>query len=224
MKNYDNTDFISHIKNIQGLDAEYAIDTLGGSVPLYESLLKKTFRLLPSNIEQMDQHIGEVGDLGAFAVKAHGVKGSLNQIGCFSLAKLAESLEKAAKAGDAQYCAGHYYTFREELLRFYNLLNAAVTQAAGTPELDDATGADKGKLVEALLRAREATADFDAISAAEILAPFANLRFGADTDVLLANAMETLDRFKNGQALDYIEELLEKCGKPTTFCGQEETT
>lgn len=217
MKNYDDTDFISHIKNIPGLDAEYAINALGDSVPLYESLLKKTLRLLPSNIEQMDRHISEGGDLGAFAVKAHGIKSSLNQIGCFSLAKLAESLEKAAKAEDMQYCARCYGHFREDLLSFYNLLNTAIAQATGAPEPTDATDADKGELIEALLRARKAAADFDAISATEILVPFANLRFGANTDALLAEAIDALDRFKNGQALNYIEELLEKYGSPTPF-------
>lgn len=212
MKNSDSPDFMSAIKCIPGLDTAYAIKALGDVEPLYEKMLRKVLRLLPSNIEEMDKFLCENNDLDAFAVKVHGVKGSLGQVGCLTLSKRAESLEKAAKAGDRPYCDENYGPFKAELLHFYGQLNDADLQSA---EAED--GADAGVvdgLADMLGQAKEAAENYDAISAADILLPLTKRRLGGGMDELILSAVDELEVFRPQKALKYIAELIDMVNRP----------
>lgn len=209
-------DFISSIlKRVTELDAKYAIDAMGGSESLYEKTLMRMVRQLPLYIGEMDDSLSLDGGLGAFAVKVHGIKGTLRHVGKMRLADKAESLEEAAKTGDKTYCAEHYGFFKEELLRFY----AQVNEVAGL-ETDAGAGAEitnDGNIsdyIDTIKQAGEAADSYDSMSAYEILLPLTKTRFGGNTDELVLKAANALDQFMPFEALEYIAELLNECEKP----------
>lgn len=206
--------FLSLLEKIPDLDAVYAVENIGGSELLYEKSLRQVNRLIPSNLEQMDSYY-EGGDLGAFAVKAHGLKGSFGQVGDRRLSKLAEALEKAAKAGDWEYCREHYGAFREELLRFHEQVDAVFQSA----DMGDATQHENTReesiadYRDVLSRAWTAADEYDSMAASEILSPLTRRRFGKAADELISNAVTALDIFQAQKALEYISELLNECEK-----------
>lgn len=208
------SDFISSIlKRIPELDVEYAIEAMGGSESLYEKTLMHMVRQIPLNIGEMDASLNSNGDLDAFAVKTHGIKSSLRHVGKISLANEAESLETAAKAGDRTYCDGNYGAFKEELLRFYDQVNeaAGLETDAGSKIAD---GGNISDFIGVLKQAGEAADACDSMSAYEIILPLTKIHFGGNTDDLVLKAATAFDQFKPFEALEYITELLNECGKP----------
>lgn len=207
-------DFISSIlKRIPELNVKYAVDAMGGSEDLYEKTLIHMARHIPLNIGEMDDSLNAKGDLAAFAVRVHGVKSTLRHVGKTALAGDAEALETAAKEGNKAYCDGHYGAFRENLLMFYSQVNeVAGLETDAKPEttndgnISDFTGA--------LKQAAAAADACDSMSAYELLLPLTKIRFGGNTDDLVLKTTNALDQFRPFEALEYIAELLNKCGEP----------
>lgn len=204
----------SILERIPELNVDYAIEAMGGSVSLYEKTLSHMVRQIPLNIEEMDSSLKSNGDVGAFAVKVHGIKSAFKQIGITGLANEAESLEMAAKAGDKTYCDGNYDAFRDSLLRFYNKINEAAGQIPGS-EADAGTGTlNDGNIsdfVDALKEAGEAADLCDSMSAYNALLPLTKTHFGGNIDDLVLKAATALDQFKPFLALEYITELQNEC-------------
>lgn len=214
MSETDFLNFLTLIKNIPDIDAEYSIRNIGGSVHLYVRILKKVVHMLISNIELMDQYIN-AGDLRAFGIKVHGMKGSFNQIGCFYNARLAEALEMAAKRGDVVYCNTNYTDFRKKVLCFYEQANAALfTIGMGI----DVKPKDmpKGSLpdfLDSLAKAKAAATGFESIQAINYISPLAKYHFDANIDLLISRTLEELEAFHPRKALPYITELINECDK-----------
>lgn len=206
-------DFISYLKELAELDTEYAIEAIGGSEALYEKMLKKTIRLLPSKVEMLEEYFHADDDMKAFSVAVHGMKGSLRQLGYLQLSMQAEMLEKAAKAGDRAYCVGQIDSFREELLRFYEKTDELIRQAEPDTDSADRQKSDIRAFSQILTRAKEAAEDYDSTTAVEILLPLTKCSFGENIDQLVADAVNMLDMFKPRQALTHIAKLLEECEK-----------
>lgn len=211
-------DFISSIlEHIPELDVKYAIEAMGGSESLYEITLMRTARQIPSNIREMDSSLHANSDLETFAVKTHGIKSVLRHVGEMKLADKSEALEMAAKTGDRIYCYGNYEAFKEELLRFYDNVNVAAGQAAGSETDTEPEVANDGNIsdfIDALKQAGEAADSCDSMSAYEIILPLTKIRFGGNNDDLILKAATALDQFRPFEALEYIEKLLNKCENP----------
>lgn len=197
-------DYLTAISRIPGLDTEHAIEIMGGSAMLYEKTIQQMVRYIPSNIEQMDNFLADSSTLNDFAIRVHGIKSSLRQIGHPRLAKQAEELEMAAKSEDYTFCLAHYGSFREGCLSFYDLASAAVI-----PEAVAETESVKN-FYEILTQIKADVEDYDVMAAAEKLMPLTRHRFDEDTDRLIAQAMEALETYKAQQALIYITELLDR--------------
>lgn len=204
------------VERISELDIEYAIDAMGGSESLYEKTLMHMVRHIPINISQMDDFLFTNEDLNAFAIKTHGIKSALRHVGKMVLANEAESLEKAAKAGDKTYCTEHYGIFKRNLLHFFDQVNEVTEQTSDSGK-DTEKGficdSDISDYIDALKQAREAADSCDSMSAYDILLPLTKIRFEKDVDDLVMNAANALDLFKPYEALEHITELLKKSKK-----------
>lgn len=221
MEKTESSKILFLLKDITDLNTEFAVGEIGGSESMYEILLKKVIGLIPSNIEAMDKFLDVDNDIGAFAIRVHGVKGSLRQVGCESLAKLAEELEKAAKANDKQRCVANYGAFKEELLKFYEQVNSILRGAEDTAENSGSAQGNINEYIDALKQVKAAAAGFDTILAVSYLAPLLKLRFGGEIDALLKNAANEFDAYRPRKALAYITKLLDEYPKLSQQRGEE---
>lgn len=74
-----------------------AIELLGGDLLLYQDVMKAFLASAPKELEQLEKYAKEQ-DLTALAFTIHGVKSTLSHLGAESAAKLAEKIEKNARA------------------------------------------------------------------------------------------------------------------------------
>ena len=104
---------------IEGLDAGSGIDRFGGEKRLYIGVLRSFAQNTPALLDSIEAVSGD--NLADYAIIVHGIKGSSRGICARGLGDTAESLEKAAKAGDLEYVQGNNAAF----------LNTARKLAAG---------------------------------------------------------------------------------------------
>lgn len=206
------TEYITRIKRIPYLDTEFAIENLGGSEALYEKLLKRVIRFLPSNIAAMDNQLYEDCDIGSFGVKAHGMKSTLNQVGCGELAMLAEKLEHAAKRDDKDFCKDHYGLFKDKILSFYEQVNVIAQETGDKIETANIPDGIIGDYYDTLKQTMAAVNDYDSVSAARSLSSLERVRFGVKVDLLVQKAIAELEAFRPRKAAPFIAELLDACG------------
>lgn len=203
-------DFIGLISRNPDLDTEQALSNLGGLQDVYEKTVRLVIRLLPQNVDQMDKALSD-NDLRSFGIKAHSIKGSMNQIGNLELGVCAGGLENASKEGNRQYCLDNYGAFRERLLLFYSQMKNIVLY-----DRDIGKEADNGEIqkdclgdfTDILIRAQLAIKDYDALLAMDILSPLLQRRFGRPYDNLILSAVDALEVFDLQESLKYISDLL----------------
>lgn len=205
-------DFIEAMRLFPDINADYAIESIGGSEELYEKLVKKVARLLPSKIEQMDNGLC-ADDLHDFAILVHGTKGSMHQIGCRKIAEYAESLELEAKDGNRQFCEDNYGRLKDDLLSFCEHVNAAASECSGEKPGDalEMPVENIKDYMDTIKQIQAATEDYDALAAAELLTPLTKRRFGETADNLVSNLASALDSYKYRQAKECIDELIAAC-------------
>jgi HPt (histidine-containing phosphotransfer) domain-containing protein len=195
--------FISKLKQIEGLEAETALERMGGLEEAYEKTVSLLARLMPETISKMNEYI-EIKDLANFRVEIHGIKGVLRNIGATELGNYAASLEEAAYDKNLELCLCNYPLFREELEAFHSKLNAALeTETADKKTIDAET------FTIALSGAKAAAEDYDAVSAMEALAEVIGCSYSKETDELLKQAIFALEKFDCGEAVSYIVKINE---------------
>jgi HPt (histidine-containing phosphotransfer) domain-containing protein len=177
---------------------------MGGLHETYEKTVKLTARLLPEAITKMDKYIAEPS-IKDFTIEVHGMKGVLRSIGAVKLGSEAANLENAAIGDDMDFCVKNYPPFREALTSF----SAKLDQALESDENAKHEKIDKEKLSAALLDAKAAAESYDAVGAAEILAPIANFSYNKEADELLKNIIFALEEFNCESALSTIKKMEE---------------
>lgn len=195
----------SRLASIPALGAEQAISAMGNSQELYEKVFWLVVRAIPQNIEMVKRFFFTDHDLPSFWIKMHGMKGSLRQIGCWELSKLAESLEWAAKAGDEAYCTEQYAEFEKQLLAFHEQAIAlsapeAVKQSTEPEDLRDYR--------QTLEQAAAEAEDYQCVQAAELLSELTKRHFSDQQEQCIAEAYSNLTQFQAQKALKLIEKLL----------------
>jgi signal transduction histidine kinase/CheY-like chemotaxis protein/HPt (histidine-containing phosphotransfer) domain-containing protein len=113
---------------IEGVDVERGIQTMGGSEQSYRELLE-IFR--EDVLERLDilRETPKKEDLQLFITQAHALKGAAGNIGALSLSADAARLEEAGKRGDIAAIGNELDRFREALIRLaesIRLLNKRV--------------------------------------------------------------------------------------------------
>jgi hypothetical protein len=172
----------------------------GGVQEQYGELLRISAKSFSAKMQTMRSHY--TGDLPAFGIEIHGMKGALNAIGAGGLGEQAKALEFAAKAGDAGYCAREYPPFEEQLIAFTARLEA-ITRKKKIPS--------RGRgsipvLVAGLEQALEASRMFDSTGSGECIVSLLGYSWegcsGAGAGAPLPIA-ETLERIAD--ALDCMD-------------------
>ncbi|MCL1814438.1 MAG: hypothetical protein FWG27_01250 [Treponema sp.] len=171
----ENTDtFLEKAKTIQNLNVERGILLIGDEKEKYTELLKVTIKTISDVIIKLRRF--HTGDLHAFAIEIHGIKGSLYSIGNEALGDEARQLEFAAKSDDAEYCKENYPFFEEKLRTFSRNLAALFPQREQNYHKGNVQ-----ELAEILIKAREACNNFDISAVNSILSPLSSLKWDNET-------------------------------------------
>jgi len=112
------------VGQIPKLSVETGYKLFSGSPDIY----KKTLVNMIKEIEKCDKELTELladNDMPNFSIRAHGMKGSLAQIGATVLATHASELETAADNNDTAFCASNLPPFLKELHNFSSCLMEA---------------------------------------------------------------------------------------------------
>jgi CheY-like chemotaxis protein len=107
-------EFWKKIEGIKGLSVQTGLGRVSGQREVYKDSLK----LLIKEIEKCDKNLKKFlasGDMGNFTIEAHGMKGSLANIGAMGLSALAKELETASDREDAGFCASNLAPFLDAL-------------------------------------------------------------------------------------------------------------
>jgi HAMP domain-containing protein/HPt (histidine-containing phosphotransfer) domain-containing protein len=195
-------------RSVEGLDVDRGISLVGGMEDQYGELLRISAKVFAEGIQKMRSQY--IADLPGFAIRVHGMKSALYNIGANELADAAKKLEFAAKEGEAAFCKEAYPVFEERL-------------AALTRELTEVTRIEAGEggpgsipeLRAVLEKALEACLKFDAIYAGEIIAPFTEFTWEPEnigTDVKAV--VEALENIDYDEAEVLITSLINKIDEP----------
>ncbi|MCD8139814.1 MAG: ATP-binding protein [Planctomycetaceae bacterium] len=107
------TSIIRRARDIPGLDVDEGLSRVGNDAELYcevLSILGEMRRTTPPKLEKL---LGD-GNLPAFRVEVHAVKGALANLGAIGLVDAAASLEAAATTGEAERCRRELPGFVQE--------------------------------------------------------------------------------------------------------------
>jgi len=194
--------FISRLKSIDGLEADAALEVMGGMHDFYADTVRITVRWLPIRLNNMDKWL-EKGDLKAFAMEAHSLKSVLRTIGVAALGSIAASLERWALDNDQDYCAKHYHPFKNSLTELMEKLNAALPDMPA----DAKETADSSRLIIAIAGLKAAVESYDSILAVQNLAPCREFSYGAKLDRLIEKISLSLEAFNFDEAMNHVIEM-----------------
>ncbi|MDR0271905.1 MAG: Hpt domain-containing protein, partial [Clostridiales bacterium] len=197
----DGLDFISRIKKIKCVDADAALERMGGLEDAYEKTISILVRLLPDTICKMDKYVEE-GSLKEFRIEVHGVKGVLRNIGATEPGNDAANLENAANEENQALCDELYPPFKSMLEALGEQLIDAL-EVSERPK--EKVGAEK--LKAAIEAATIAVEGFDAMGALDALSPLRDVSFTDETDELIRQTIFALEEFNCGSAAEYIQKI-----------------
>jgi HPt (histidine-containing phosphotransfer) domain-containing protein len=160
---------------IPGVDMRRSLETYGGSVEIYHSILK-TYRTDIREKEQALQELFDKRDTENFTIQVHALKSASRGVGAFDLGEDAYQLELAGKAGDWKTIEGLFPSFREALHRMVENTGAYVDKYLAEPE--KAEGDFRERPDPALIRElRESCGQMDYLHAEKILAQLRESRY-----------------------------------------------
>jgi HPt (histidine-containing phosphotransfer) domain-containing protein len=113
-------------KGITGLDMAQGLERFGGEEDIYLNVLHSYVKNTPHLLESIK---GVTGDnLADYAIAVHGIKGSSQGICADEFADIAETLEKAAKAGDYDFIAANNGSFLDAAWRLVSEIDNMLTK------------------------------------------------------------------------------------------------
>jgi len=189
---------ISRIKDVSGLDVDSALNTTGGTIEMYTDTVKITARMMPGRIEKIDRCINR--DIDLFRVEIHGIKSVLTNIGAHTLSIDAAQLERAAVDHDFLFINENYQRFRTGLVRLSEDLNK-IFQSESTGNKKAADNSLPPKIISEV---KEAAEDYDSMLALEILSPYIDVIYDAETNELLEKLVFSLETSDYENAFDSI--------------------
>ena len=189
------------LTDIPELSVDKALLMVNGSKETYERIVKVAVRLLPENIEEINNTLAT--DLKLYAVGIHGIKGVLNNIGAYGLGEIAYKLEILANDGEGEACAELHRSFAGALTHFVERVMAVFNNADTHKRRADGTGA-----LSASMSALEMACEFfDSALALETLDPLIKTDFGGDINRMVADMVSAFERFDFDNAGRLIDDL-----------------
>ncbi|MDR2770687.1 MAG: response regulator [Clostridiales Family XIII bacterium] len=184
---------------IDGIDAAGCLERFGGDVSALLEVLRSYAAHTAPLLEKLRQTARE--DLPAYAIIVHGIKGSSRGVCAAALADMAEALERAAKAGDADFVEANNGGLVEAAERLLERLRAALGS------LDAAEPKAACDAPDAALLARLAACceryDMDGID--EAMTALEAFSYETQAD-LVAWLREQIDRMEFGAVRDRLKE------------------
>jgi signal transduction histidine kinase/CheY-like chemotaxis protein/HPt (histidine-containing phosphotransfer) domain-containing protein/HAMP domain-containing protein len=119
-----NGELWKRLEYIDGLNLSIGLNRVEWQRNVYEKSLKYMMQEIEKNDKNLNTFLA-AHDMEQFSIAAHGMKGSLANIGAVRLSARAFALEKAADAKDSSLCAGNLPPFLEELNELYGKLKEA---------------------------------------------------------------------------------------------------
>ncbi|MDR0822118.1 MAG: Hpt domain-containing protein [Oscillospiraceae bacterium] len=110
-------DNVRTARTINGLDVTDGLNRFAGKENLYDKGLSLMFAKIESGAAKAEE-LYNAGDFKELGIHAHGLKGSLLNIGAKTLGEMAFGLEKAGKYDDPDYIKQNIGTFLEEFRSF----------------------------------------------------------------------------------------------------------
>jgi CheY-like chemotaxis protein len=155
---------------VEGLDLEKGIQNIGGRKAAYAGVLS----LFRQDCEPMTQELITTlagGDLPAYTITAHALKGSLRTIGAEKLAASAMQLENAAANGDAAFLQGTTQTFLDDLKTLTGAFDLVLPALAAREGGQSGQGAAESKALSGKLEElRRALISMEARAVNDLLA------------------------------------------------------
>ena len=141
---------------IAGLDIQKGLERFGNNLDTYIKVLRSYAANTSPLISDMAEHIG-CGNMRAYAITAHGIKGSSYNIGSNEIGKRAEELEAAAKAGDIEAVKSKHKVFEKKIR---TLIDSIKYTLASICAAEDKPAADS-PAPELLAELRDACRDYE---------------------------------------------------------------
>jgi HPt (histidine-containing phosphotransfer) domain-containing protein len=145
-------EFWDKINQIEGLHVSTGLERVDGQRDVYV----KTLKLMIGEMEKCRLRLGAFlaeNNMHDFRIEAHGIKGSLANIGAMDLAAKALELELASDKMDAGFCAANLPAFLNELDAFDAGLKEAfssISQCEGSIEITPELSSIFDRLIAAL--------------------------------------------------------------------------
>jgi len=184
--------FINEIAKIEEINTEIGLNRFQDKKDTYRMTMDMFQKKLPAECDKMTGFLA-AGDTENFAIAVHTMKSALATIGAMRLSETAFELEKASKNKETDFCRKRFPELKEKLLSLYKKLSVIFSGGQDTREKKPG---DMNRLRENAQKALAAVKAFDSDTGIEIIKNLLSYDFGAETNMLLENALTALENFE----------------------------
>ena len=195
--------FLKELTKIEEINTEIGLNRFQDKKDTYRLTMDIFQKKLPAECNKMTDFLA-AGDLENFAIAVHTMKSSLATIGAMRLSETALELENASKNREIDFCRRRFPEFKEKLLSLYNKLSVIFS---GSREPKEKKPGDMNRLRESAQKVLAAIEAFDSDTGIEILENLLSYDFGAQTNILLEDALTALENFEYEGASESLRKI-----------------
>jgi len=184
--------FIKEVRKIEEINTEIGLNRFQDKKDTYRMTMDMIQKKLPEGCNKMSDFLA-ANDMENFAITVHTIKSNLATIGAMKLSETAFELETASKKKEIDFCRRRFPEFREKLLSLHKKLSAVFP---GGQDMREKKPGDMNRLREDTQKALAAVKAFDSDTGIKILENLLSCDFGAETNILLENALTALENFE----------------------------
>jgi HPt (histidine-containing phosphotransfer) domain-containing protein len=195
--------FIKEIVKIEEINTEIGLGRFQDKKDTYRITMDMFQKKLPAECNKMTDSLA-ANDLENFAITVHTMKSSLATVGAMRLSEKASELENASKNQEIDFCRQRFPEFKEKLLSLYKKLSVIFS---GSQDPREKKPGDMNRLGGNAQKALVAVEAFDSDTGIEILKNLLSYNFGAETNILLENALTALENFEYEGASESLRKI-----------------
>ncbi|MDR0562775.1 MAG: response regulator [Spirochaetaceae bacterium] len=200
---------LQELEQIEGLDTAAALSHMANQKAVYVKILRQFCHECDPYLDEIRRFLTEE-NWKEYAIRVHGIKGVLANIGMEGLSKKAYTLEYAAKNGDYDACRAGTDSFCEAMTGFK--ADVLKTSLMDKPEPSEKTQGDKSFLREKLKALEEACAKGLSDSADAAAAELGAMQFSPNADASISKIIELIESLDYDMAAEEIRRLQESLG------------
>ncbi|MDR1276892.1 MAG: response regulator [Candidatus Accumulibacter sp.] len=192
------------IEGVEGIDGEKGLERFGGDGETYQNVLRSYLKHTARDLDK----IRDPEALSDYSIVVHGIKGSSYAIEAGEVARMAQSLESAAKAGDSGFVRLNNPHFIELVENLLAELSSALSIATNGVRKEGRDAPD-----EALLeKMREASRDFRIDALERLMNELERFEYASGGDAVAA-----LREYVDEMEFSKIRETLSLLQKPRSM-------